>query len=70
MRVEFLKTTEPFTVGDVADVGDDRGEDLIRQGLAKQVEASVPVKIAAEEKQKEKPAPAVEHKAVEGSENK
>lgn len=70
MRVEFLKNTEPYQAGDVIDVGDDRGDDLIRQGLAKRVENTTAVKVQAEEKHEEKTSPQIEHKAVEGSENK
>jgi hypothetical protein len=70
MRVQFLVATEPYSVNDVIEVSEDRGEDLIRQGLAKQVESTVPVNVASEEKEEEKPAPAIEHKAIEGSENK
>lgn len=52
MKVEFLTDTEPYAKGDVADFSEDRAQDLIRQGLAKEAGENAEVKIAAEEKAK------------------
>lgn len=74
MRVQYLKEAEPYQVGDVVEVADDRVEYLLSEGIVKKVDGETPLTTKSQEKEEEpepetKAKTLVENKAVKKQKN-